>query len=136
MYAAQSALAQYKRINTESALEGASPHQLIQMLLNGAMERLVQAKAAISRHDVAQKGLLLGKAISIVGGLRASLDDDADPQMTSNLSSLYDYMQRRLLEANVSNDVAIIDEVAGLLATIKDGWDAIAPAPASQPQID
>lgn len=136
MYAAQSALAQYKRINTESALEGASPHQLIQMLLNGAMERLLQAKAAIARHDVAQKGLLLGKAISIVGGLRASLDEDADAQMTSNLSSLYDYMQRRLLEANVSNDVAIIDEVAGLLATIKEGWDAIAPAPSSQPQID
>lgn len=136
MYAAQSALAQYKRINTESALEGASPHQLIQMLLNGALERLAQAKGAIARHDVAQKGLLIGKAISIVGGLRASLDDDADPQMTSNLSSLYDYMQRRLLEANVSNDVAILDEVYDLLGTIKEGWDAIAPAPTTQPQID
>ncbi|MCB1649652.1 MAG: flagellar export chaperone FliS [Pseudomonadales bacterium] len=128
MYAAQSALAQYKRINTESALEGASPHQLIQMLLNGALERLTQAKGALARQDVAQKGLLIGKAISIVGGLRASLDENAEPQMTANLSSLYEYMQRRLLEANLHNDVARLDEVIDLLTTVKEGWDAIAPA--------
>ena len=128
MYAAQSALAQYKRTNTESALEGASPHQLIQMLLNGALERLTQAKGALARQDVAQKGLLIGKAISIVGGLRASLDENAEPQMTANLSSLYEYMQRRLLEANLHNDVARLDEVIDLLTTVKEGWDAIAPA--------
>lgn len=136
MYAAQSALAQYKRINTESALEGASPHQLIQMLLNGALERLTQAKGALARQDVAQKGLLMGKAISIVGGLRASLDENAEPQMTANLSSLYEYMQRRLLEANLHNDVALIDEVIDLLTTVKEGWDAIAPAPTHPSQID
>jgi len=127
MYAAQSALAQYKRINTESALEGASPHQLIQMLINGALERLSQAKGAIARNDVAQKGVLLGKTVSILGGLQDSLDTNADEAITANLDSLYDYMQRRLLEANVKNDAEILDEVSGLLLTIKEGWDAIAP---------
>ncbi len=129
MYAAQSALAQYKRINTESALEGASPHQLIQMLLNGALERLSQAKGAMARNDVAQKGVMIGKAVSIIGGLQDSLDTNADEQITGNLDSLYDYMQRRLLEANVKNDSDLLDEVSDLLLTIKDGWDAIAPAP-------
>lgn len=141
MYAAQSALAQYKRINTESALEGASPHRLIQMLLNGALDRLSQARGAMQRKETAQKGLLIGKAISILGGLQSSLDESADEQMTANLDSLYDYMQRRLLEANISNDVALLDEVSDLLLTIKGGWDAIAPNPMveaeqEQPQID
>lgn len=141
MYAAQSALAQYKRINTESALEGATPHQLIQMLINGALDRLSQARGAMQRKDMAQKGQLIGKAISILGGLQASLDESADEQITANLDSLYDYMQRRLLEANLKNDVALLDEVSDLLLTIKSGWDAIAPKPAidatqEQPQID
>ena len=131
MYAAQSALAQYKRINTESALEGASPHQLIQMLLNGALDRLSQAKGAMARNDVAQKGVMIGKAVSILGGLQDSLDASADEQITGNLDSLYDYMQRRLLEADVKNDPDLLDEVSDLLLTIKDGWDAIAPAPAT-----
>ena len=127
MYAAQSALAQYKRINTESALEGASPHQLIQMLLNGALERLSQAKGAIARNDIAKKGEMIGKAVSIIGGLQDSLDANADEQITGNLDSLYDYMQRRLLEANIKNDSDLLDEVSDLLLTVKDGWDAIAP---------
>ena len=141
MYAAQSALAQYKRINNESALEGASPHQLIAMLINGALDRLSHARGAMQRKDTAQKGLLIGKAVSIIGGLQDSLDESADAQITGNLDSLYDYMQRRLLEANVKNDVALLDEVSGLLLTIKEGWDAISPIPApvvheEQPQID
>lgn len=141
MYAAKSALAQYKKINTESALEGASPHQLIQMLINGALDRLSQARGAMQRKETAQKGLLIGKAVSILGGLQDSLDKSADEQITENLDNLYDYMQRRLLEANLKNDVAMLDEVSGLLLTIKEGWDAIAPIPApimeqEQAQID
>ncbi len=127
MYAAQSALAQYKRINTESALEGASPHRLLQLLLNGVLDRLAQARGAMQREDVAQKGLLLGKAVSILGGLQASLDKSVDPEMTANLDSLYDYMQRRLLEANLRNDVTLVDEVSDLLQTIKAAWDEISP---------
>lgn len=127
MYAAQSALAQYKRINTESALEGASPHRLIQMLINGALDRLSQARGAMQRGDIPQKGLLLGKAVSILGGLQASLDKTVDAEMTANLDSLYDYMQRRLLEANLRNDLTIVDEVTDLLQTIKAAWDEITP---------
>jgi len=128
MYAAQSALAQYKRINTESALEGASPHRLIQMLIDGALDRLSQARGAMQRQDIPQRGLLLGKAVSILGGLQASLDKTVDAEMTANLDSLYDYMQRRLLEANLRNDVTVVDEVTELLQTIKAAWDDIAPA--------
>lgn len=128
MYAPQNALAQYRRINTETALEGASPYQLIQMLMTGALDRLVQAKGALEREDIPAKGLLIGKAISIVAGLQASLDKSKSPDITANLDQLYDYMQRRLFEANLKNDPAMIDEVTELMQTVKSGWDQINPA--------
>ena len=128
MYARQSALAQYRKIDTESALEGASPHRLIQMLMNGALDRLLQAKGALQRRDIALKGLMLGKAISIISGLQASLDKEVSASITADLDSLYDYMQRRLLEANLRNDVGIVDEVASLLVTVKSAWDSIDPS--------
>lgn len=136
MYAAQSALAQYKKINTESGLEGASPHRLIELLFNCALDRLAQAKGAMQREDTPLKGLMLGKAVSIIGGLQASLDKSVNAELTGNLDALYDYMQRRLLEANLKNDIAIVDEVVSLLAPVKEAWEQIAPNPVEQPSID
>lgn len=127
MYSKQAALAQYKKINTESVVEGANPHRLIQMLMSGAIERMSQAKAAYQANDIEQKGVLLGKAISIVAGLQSSLDGGKAQDLTENLDSLYDYMQRRLLEANLKNDMNMIDEVTELMATVKSSWDQIEP---------
>ncbi|MBU2098039.1 MAG: flagellar export chaperone FliS [Gammaproteobacteria bacterium] len=128
MYPTNSAAAQYKRINTESALEEATPHRLIQMLMSGALERLIQAKAAMQNGDIALKGLLIGKATMIIGGLQSSLDPKHSPDLVDKLDALYDYMQRRLLEANIKNDPGMIDEVSDLMRTVKSSWDEIAPA--------
>lgn len=132
MYSMNSAAAQYKRINTESAIENASPHQLIQMLMNGALERMIQAKAAMERGETAQKGDLLGKAISIIAGLQSSLDPKHSPDLVDKLDALYDYMQRKLFEANVKNDPALIDEVSSLMRTVKSSWDEIASVAQAQ----
>ncbi|MNR55203.1 Flagellar protein FliS [compost metagenome] len=71
---------------------------------------------------------MLGKATDIIIGLRDGLTPEKaeDPASIQQLDSLYAYMTNRLMEANTSNDVAIIDEVSGLLETLKSGWDAIA----------
>ena len=127
MYSMNNAAAQYKRINTESALVQASPHQLIQMLMNGALERLIQAKAAMERGDTALKGHLIGKATDILTGLQSSLDSKHSPDLVDKLNALYDYMQRRLFEANIKNDPGMIDEVSDLMRTVKSSWDEIAP---------
>lgn len=127
MYAAKNALAQYQKIDQESAVDGASPHRLIQLLMTGALERLNQARMAMEQGDIPRKGMLLGKAVGIIGGLQSSLDRDQAPEVVDNLDALYDYMQRRLLEANLRNDPAIIDEVRELMGTVKSGWDEIAP---------
>lgn len=128
MYSMNNAAAQYKRINNEGAIEGASPHNLILMLMNGGLERLVQARSAMERGDTALKGSLIGKAISIISGLQASLERGQAPELVDNLERLYDYMQRRLLEANIKNDPAMLDEVNELLRTVKSAWIEIDPA--------
>lgn len=115
----------YRKVSVESDLSVASPHRIIQMLFAGALERLAQAKCAIEQGDIALRGLLMGKAIGIVSGLNGSLNMDAEGDVANNLTRLYDYMLRRMSEANINNDAQAIDEVVAILKTLKEGWDAI-----------
>lgn len=124
------ALRQYQKIGAQAQTSEASPHRLVQMLMEGGLDRIAQAKGAMERKDVANKGVFIGKAIGIIGGLREGLDLEKQAESVSELDSLYAYMMKRLAEANLRTDPKILDEVADLLRTVKDGWDAIAaPAP-------
>ncbi|GAD61354.1 MULTISPECIES: flagellar export chaperone FliS [Pseudomonadaceae] len=122
---AMAALRQYQTVNTQAQLSDASPHRLIQMLMEGGLSRLAQARGAMQHGQVAAKGELISKAIGIIGGLREGLNLQSGGEIAANLDRLYEYMIARLVEANLSNDVALIDEVAGLLRNVKSGWDAI-----------
>lgn len=122
---AMAALKQYQTVNTQAQAVDASPHRLIQMLMEGGLTRIAQARGAMERQQTALKGELIGKAIAIVGGLREGLDLQRGGELASNLDSLYQYMVSRLLEANMKNEAAPLDEVAGLLRNVKSGWDAI-----------
>ena len=123
---AMAALRQYQNVNTQSAVHDASPHRLIQMLMEGGLSRIAQAKGSMEREEFAQKGMLIGKAVAIIGGLREALNFEVGGELAHNYANLYDYMSRRLGEANRSNDMDILDEVSGLLRTLKEGWDAVA----------
>jgi len=120
------ALKQYNKINLQTSIESASPHRLIQMLMDGALARLAQAKGHMKANSIAQKGEDISMAISIIGGLRDSLDNDKGGEVANNLDSLYEYMTYRLMESNLKNEVSMIDEVYDLLIEIKSAWDAIA----------
>ena len=101
------------------------------MLMDGALERIAIARGCIERNgkgDVARKAAALNQCISIVGELRGTLDMGAGGELAENLNKLYDYMIRRLLLANVNNDVKILTEVASLLDNVRSAWAAIAPA--------
>lgn len=123
------ALQQYQQVNTAAGVAYASPHRLIQMLMESAFERIAVAKGCIQRQDIVGKGEQIGKAIDVIGGLRGGLNPDAGGEIVANLDVLYAFMQQRLLEANLRSDVAILDEVADLLRPIKEGWDAIGNSP-------
>lgn len=122
---AMTAMKQYQSVNTRAQAADASPHRLIQMLMEGGLSRLAQARGALERGDVPQKGELIGKAIGIVGGLRAGLNLEQGGEVARNLDDLYEYMVGRLVQANVNNEAGPLEEVAGLLRNIKSGWDAI-----------
>ena len=86
---------------------------------------LATAKGHMQRHEVPQKINAVNRTMSIIDGLRMSLDHNIDAKMSDNLESLYDYMNRRLLLANINNDVTGLDEVSSLLRELKEAWDAI-----------
>lgn len=127
------ALRQYQKIGSQAQTSEASPHRLVQMLMEGGLDRIAQAKGAMSRKDLANKGIFIGKAIAIIGGLREGLDlENYATDALRNQDNLYHYMMKRLAEANVRNDPKMLDEVAGLLITVKEGWDAIGAMEATQ----
>src|SRR5690554_6779772 len=115
----------YQQVNTQTSITDADPHKLIQLLYNGALERINMAKARMQAKDYAGKAQLINKAIEIVGGLRSFLDFDKGGELALQLEALYDYMERSLLEASAKNDMAKLDEVANLLRSVKEGWDGI-----------
>lgn len=123
---ALTAMRQYQSVNTQAQAIDASPHRLIQMLMEGGLSRVAQARGAMERNQVGMKGELIGKAIGIVGGLREALDLERGGEVAANLDRLYEYIVSRLLAANLHNDLAPLEEVAVLLRNVKAGWDAIA----------
>lgn len=116
---------EYQSIRVSSGVEDASPHRLIQMLMEGFIDRVASAKGNMTQGNLAEKGMLISKAIEIARGLKASLDMDRGGEISAQLEELYDYIIRRCLIANRENDPNILDEVMRLMSTIKQGWDGI-----------
>jgi flagellar protein FliS len=127
---------QYKNVDNYTGVIDADPHQLIHMLLDGALGKLSIVKGLMKRKDTTNKGQIIGQAISIVSGLRLSLDMEAGGDIAVNLDNLYEYIERRLLEANLKNDTGIIDEVVLLLREIKSAWESIPEESRSQQDVN
>jgi len=121
----------YQQIRTGGGLEQADPHGLITLLMDGALERIRLAVACIATGNIASRGEAISKAINIIGGLQDSLNHEVQSPLVGRLEALYDYMNRRLLHANLNADTEALEEVAGLLGQIRDSWVAI-PAEARQ----
>lgn len=119
------ALDQYKSVDVQSRVAAANSHSLVTILLDGVMRRLAFAAGAMGRGDIPGQGVSISAGIRIIDSLRASLDYEKGGELAGNLGSLYDYIERRLLEANRKCDTKIISEVNSLLGEIKSGWDAI-----------
>ncbi len=119
------ALSQYQNVSTATGVEGASPHRLIQMLLDGALDKIAAARGHMVHGDMAEKGRHISWAISIISGLQGSLDMEQGGEISRNLDALYDYMVRRLGEAGARNDPSILDEVSRLLGEVKQAWDQL-----------
>lgn len=121
----RSGAAQYGKVATESEAAYANPHRLVQMLMEGVLDKVATAKGCIERNDLEGKSRQITWAMSIINGLRTSLDMEAGGAIAVNLDDLYDYMVRRLIDASAQNDAGALSEVIDLMLEIKGAWDAM-----------
>ena len=119
------ALGRYQSVGTYSAVSAADKLRLVHLLMQGARDRIAKAKAHLIRGEVSGKGEEISRAISLLDGLRASLDEEEGGEIARNLDGLYDYMMRRLLTANLDDDISVLDEVAALMSELHDGWQGV-----------
>lgn len=131
----RNAIQEYAKVGVHSGVEAADPHRLIQILMEGALDRIAAARGQMVRHQIAEKGANISWAISIIDGLRVSLDTQTGGELVERLDALYQYMTTRLLEANLNDDPALLDEVCALIVEIKGAWDSIPAAARQQAQI-
>jgi flagellar protein FliS len=123
-----SGLQHYRKVGAYGNLADASPHQVIQVMLDAVLSRIAEATGHLERGEVAAKGEKIGKALGIIEALMLGLDKSQGGEIASNLERLYDYASRTLLKANLENRSDLLKEVTSLLREIKLGWDGIAPA--------
>jgi flagellar secretion chaperone FliS len=126
-YGKNSKLAAYQSVSVHGGVSGADPHGLVLMLMDGALERLCLARSCLERGEIARKAQLLHSCVTVITELRGSLNLAQGGELAQNLSSLYEYMMRQLLRANVENNQELIREVIGLLGEIRGAWVAIGP---------
>ena len=114
----------YKTNILEAEMSVADPHRVIQLMMNGLLERLAMAKGAIDRKDYEAKAVAISKAQAIINGLQDSIDM-TQGEISERLYALYDYMKQRVMDASINMDKQPLDEVANLMITIKLAWDKI-----------
>ncbi|MFZ6814669.1 flagellar export chaperone FliS [Undibacterium sp. Rencai35W] len=122
----------YAKVGIETGVIAASPHKLIVMLFDGAIVSIGNAIQHLNAGEIAAKGKSISKAISIIdNGLRASLDKKSGGDIAVSLDALYEYMNTRLILANLNNQAELLLEVQNLLKDLRSSWEAIAPTTAS-----
>jgi flagellar secretion chaperone FliS len=113
----------------ESRVYAASPVELVQILYEAALDSVERARQYLRDGQIAARSSAISKACTILVELTASIRRDVDPSLAANLVELYDYMQRRLIEANVNQADAPLSEAAQLLGTLLEGWTRCSAAP-------
>ncbi len=105
-----------------NSIQSASPEQLMLILYDGAVRFLAQAIQAIDDHQLDKRAHFINKASAIVSEFAATLDHSQSPELAENLDALYDYMLRRMLQANLKNDPAPLHECKKMLSDLRATW--------------
>lgn len=121
----QQVLNEYKSIELQTRIDTASPHELIELLLQGARSHIATAQGNIQRNQIKEKGEHISKALSIVEGLKFTLNHEQGGQIADNLLKLYDYIEHILIKANLNNDENLLAQSNLLLSEVHQAWQSI-----------
>ena len=117
----------YKQVNLETSVSQASPHQLIVLLFDGALNAIRLADLHMQKGNIPDKGKAISKAINIIdNGLKSSLDLNQGGEIAENLDQLYQYISQQLVLANLHNDSKKLQTCFDLLDNIAQAWLEIA----------
>lgn len=119
------AYSSYQSVNLGAQTANASPVQLVLILLDGLLEELARTRGHIEGRRIDLKARSLDKCVDILNGLSSALDLEHGGEVVANLARLYDYCAHRLYRAGIDLDPAIVDEVIGLLQTLRAGWQGV-----------
>lgn len=106
----------------ENQVQTASRGQLLLMAYDGMLRFLADGRRAMQDGRYEAQGTCLNKAQALMQELQLALDHSINPQLASNLDRLYRYMSDRLMHANINDDLAAVDEVARMLAELREAW--------------
>lgn len=125
-FSSRTATQAYSHVGLETGVAAASQKKLILMLYDGAELAIRMAIAHLNAGEMAQKSAAITKAMNIIlEGLRAALDMEKGGDLAIQLAALYDYMNSRLIQGHVNNQVAPFEEVLALLRELHDAWKQI-----------
>ena len=122
---ANTALAQYGRIKNDTQSMYASPHQLVLMLFDGAIEAMSMTIGAIQQNNIPLRSKQSSRAIAIINGMRDCLDIETGSELADNLDSLYLYMAQELFIAGLKNDTKTIQNIQTMVKDIRESWGKI-----------
>lgn len=120
-------LNKYKSVDIQTRIEAATPHELIELLLQGARNHISSATGYMKNKNMKDKGEHLGKAMDIIENLKTSIDHQKGGDVAVSLMQFYKSIQGLLLNANLNNDEDLLIRANDLLAEILEAWRAIKP---------
>ena len=112
----------------ESRVLSADPIELVRLAYQAAMEAVKEARRHLANQQILERARAISRASEIILELNASLDFERGGQIAPQLAALYDFMLRRLTDANLRQSDAPLAEVLGLLQTVAEGWAGISNA--------
>jgi flagellar secretion chaperone FliS len=118
----------YQAVDLGAQTAKASPLELVLILMNGLLDELARARAHIEHARFEAKANSLNRSVAMLNGLSSALDTDSGSEVVAQLAELYDYCARRIHEAGIRMDVAVLDEAVRLLGTVREGWEGVRDA--------
>jgi flagellar protein FliS len=127
------ALKAYQSVKSESMAHGGKGVELVVMLYDGIIESLVKAQGHIERKEWRDAGRQFARALTIVAGLRETLDFERGQPVADNLFSFYNALSAQLIKAQARRDVALLQECIKMISEVKDSWVQLAKAAVATP---